>query len=56
MTDEEILELIKELLICADYDLYKEAFEYEEDPLEEPFKEELIEIVRKHEYKFNRKR
>lgn len=48
MTDEEILEMLEELFEYTDYDLYKEIFEYEQDPFEEPVREKLIEIVRKY--------
>ena len=48
MNDEEITELLKDILVHADYDLYCEIFEYETDPFEEEIRKELVEVVRKH--------
>lgn len=48
MTDEKILEMIRDLVKRLDYDLYKEMFVYDNDGDYEREKQELVAIVRKH--------
>ena len=45
MSNEEILEMIKDLVSEVDYDYYKEMFVYDDNPDQI---QRLIDIVKKH--------